>query len=131
MPGWERGSLAVHSDDGRRYVNDTYGGKDFTSPVKSGDTVGLGLIFSAPTDPHPPGYGAGSQEGISQNAEVFFTRNGQKDGAWNLHEELDAKADNGVGGLDGTYDLFAAVGVYGGTEFDIKFKRETWLWLPK
>ena len=23
MPGWERASLGVHSDDGRRYVNDT------------------------------------------------------------------------------------------------------------
>ena len=129
MPGWERGSLAVHSDDGCRYVNDTWGGKDFTSPMKSGDTVGLGMTLSVPEV--SPAYGATSGKATSLSTEVFFTRNGKKDGGWNLHEELDSDTDQGVDGLDGTFDLYAAVGVFGGAEFKINFKRESWLWLPR
>ena len=129
MPGWERGSLAVHSDDGRRYVNDTWGGKDFTTPIQAGDTIGLGVTFTIPTN--PPGYDSAPVIMASGlQAEVFFTRNGREDSGWNLHEELD-EADRGVDGLDGAYDLFAAVGVYGGAEFDIKFKRDGWLWFPR
>ncbi|KAI9660735.1 MAG: hypothetical protein M1831_003427 [Alyxoria varia] len=45
QPGWERASLAVHGDDGRRYVNDTLGGSDFTAPFKIGETIGLGMRF--------------------------------------------------------------------------------------
>ena len=58
LPGWERGSLAVHGDDGRRYVNDDKGGKDFTLPFKSGMVVGLGMTFSSAIPPAPPGYTA-------------------------------------------------------------------------
>lgn len=130
MPGWERGSLAIHSDDGRRYVNDTWGGKDFSSPMETGDTVGLGITYTLPTD--PPAYdNALKKLKTTLAAEVFFTRNGHNEGGWDLHEELDAKLDQETDGLDGTYDLFAAVGVYGGAEFEIKFKRENWLWLPR
>ena len=58
LPGWERGSLAVHGDDGRRYVNDDKGGKEFTLPFKSGMVVGLGMTFSSAIPPAPPGYTA-------------------------------------------------------------------------
>lgn len=127
MPGWERGSLAIHGDDGRRYVNDTWGGKDFTSPFQVGDTLGLGMSFSIPES--PPEYGAPQQSNI--NVEVFFTRNGEKGGGWNLHEELDANNDLGVEGLDGLFDLYAAVGTFGGVEFDVLFSRQDWLWRPR
>jgi hypothetical protein len=129
MPGWERGSLAIHSDDGRRYVNDTWGGKDFTSPFQVGDTVGLGMTFSIPDS--PPAYGEPPQTGTSIKVEIFFTRNGQKEESWNLHEELDADNDLGVDGLDGQFDLYGAVGTFGGVEFDVSFKRQSWLWLPR
>ncbi|KAI9837073.1 MAG: hypothetical protein M1819_000722 [Sarea resinae] len=49
QPGWHRGSLAIHSDDGRRYVCDPWGGKAFARPFAAGDTVGLGMRFFAPT----------------------------------------------------------------------------------
>ena len=127
MPGWERGSLAVHGDDGRRYVNDTWGGKDFTLPFRIGDTIGLGMAFSTATN--PPDYET-SQQG-HMNVEVFLTRNGEKGESWNLHEELDADNDLGVEGLDGRFDLYAAVGTFGGTEFDISFNRQYWLWRPR
>ena len=129
MPGWERGSLAVHGDDGRKYVNDTWGGKDFTSAFQVGDTVGIGMSLSVSNS--PPEYGAPPQTGAVTNVEVFFTRNGTKDGGWNLHEELDRDNDLGVDGLDGQFDLYGAVGVFGGAEFDVSFHRRDWLWLPR
>lgn len=129
MPGWERGSLAVHGDDGRKYVNDTWGGKDFTSPFKVEDTVGLGMTFSIPDS--PPEYGAPQQNRLQMKVDIFFTRNGEKGESWNLHEELDASNDLGVDGLDGHFDLYAAVGTFGGVEFDVLFNRQDWLWRPR
>ena len=43
LPGWQRASIGVHSDDGRRYVNDTFGGNEFTTPFKIGDVIGIGM----------------------------------------------------------------------------------------
>lgn len=43
FPGWERGSVGVFSDDGCSFV---WGGKEFTTPIKVGETVGLGMKFS-------------------------------------------------------------------------------------
>lgn len=129
LPGWERGSLAVHSDDGHKYVNNTWGGKEFTVPFKIGDTVGLGISFSTPDS--PPSYGVSPQAATTLKADVFFTRNGTLEGGWDLHEELDASNDLGVDGLDGQFDLYGAVGIFGGVEFDCLFHRPDWLWLPR
>ncbi|KAL9003857.1 MAG: hypothetical protein Q9188_003300 [Gyalolechia gomerana] len=128
MPGWERGSLAVHGDDGRRYVNDTWGGKDFTNAIKPGETVGLGMEFSIPDT--PPKYGSSPAQTPSMKVEVFFTRNGTREAGWDLHEELDAQNDLGVDGLDGQFDLYAAIGLFGGVEFETNFQRHLWLWQP-
>ena len=129
MPGWERGSIAVHGDDGRRYVNDTWGGKDFTSSFKEGDIVGLGMSFSMPGS--PPEYRDPPSASTGINVEIFFTRNGTKDGSWDLHEELDAETDLGVDGLDGQYDLYGVVGSFGAVEFDVLFNSRDWLWQPR
>lgn len=129
LPGWERASLAVHGDDGRRYVNDTWGGKDFTSAFNPGDTVGFGMSISVPST--PPEYGALSQRSTPLKVDVFFTRNGKVEGEWDLHEERDARNDLGVEGLDGLFDLYGAIGCFGGVEFDCLFNRRDWLWLPR
>lgn len=101
LPGWNRASIGVHSDDGRRYCNDSYGGKDFTRPFGVGETVGIGMIFST----------AGSGSGV----DVYFTRDGKKTGGWRLDEETDAELDwNATEGLDGSCDIYAAIGVWGG-----------------
>lgn len=128
MPGWERGSLAVHGDDGRRYVNDTWGGKDFTSPIKVGQTVGIGMTFSIPNS--PPAYNAAPSRS-SVMVGVFFTRDGKKDEGWDLHEELDATNDLGVDGLEGNFDLYGAVGACGGVAFEVSFNSRGWLWQPR
>ena len=129
MPGWQRGSLAVHGDDGRKYINDSHGGKDFTSPFKEGETIGLGMTFSLPDS--PPAYGSSRASGMNSNVEIILTRNGQKVNGWNLHEQLDAATDLGVDGLDGQYDLYGALGVFGGVEFEIFFNSRDWLWQPR
>ena len=129
LPGWERASLAVHSDDGHRYVNDTWGGKDFTQPFLAGDPLGLGLAFSVPQN--PPAYDLRSAKApVKNDVEVFFTRNGTKESSWNLHEELDHELDQEIDGLDGLFDLYGAIGVVGVVSFAISFNREEWLWRP-
>ena len=121
LPGWHRASLAVHGDDGRRYIEDSFGGKDFVKPFKKGDIVGIGMTFS------PPSYGGGKN-----GCEVFFTRNGKKEGSWDLHEERDRDQDGGdIFGLEGGHELLAAVGCYGGVEFEVRFRREDWRFKPE
>jgi hypothetical protein len=124
LPGWQRGSLGVHGDDGRRYVNDTWGGVDFTTAFAPGDTVGIGMNFTIPKD--PPSYEA-QQQGKLMNIEVFFTRNGKKEGSWDGNEELDARSDGGAVGLRGDHDLFPAIGVFGGVDFEVLFHPSQWL----
>ena len=125
LPGWQRGSLGVHGDDGRRYVNDTWGGVDFTTAFAPGDTVGIGMSFTIPKD--PPSYEA-QQQGKLMDIEVFFTRNGKREGGWDGNEELDARSDGGTVGLRGDHDLFPAVGVFGGVDFEVFFHPSQWLY---
>lgn len=126
MPGWHRGSLAVHSDDGNRYVNNTDGGVDFVSPLQPGQTAGLGMKFSVPNS--PPSYDS-PFKALRIAVEVFFTRDGRKEGSWDLHEERDAD-EFGVRGMEGNNDLFAAFGVFGASEFDIVYDERSWMYQP-
>ena len=128
MPGWERGSLAVHTDDGRRYVNDTDGGKDFVAPIPAGETVGIGVTYAIPDNPPDFQTPVGGRSPLK--AEVFFTCNGRRVDGWNLHEELDAENEFGVLGLDGCFDMYGAIGTFGAVEFEATFNREHWLWRP-
>jgi hypothetical protein len=130
LPGWQRGSLGVHSDDGRRYVNDTHGGMDFVSPFQAGQTIGLGMTFRLPAN--PPAYGdAGASMGPKLDTEVFFTRDGKKEGSWNLYEERDEQDDpHGIEGLEGMHDLFPAVGVFGAVAWEVRFREGEWLYRP-
>ncbi|RDW30908.1 hypothetical protein B0I72DRAFT_140715 [Yarrowia lipolytica] len=98
MPGWHRGSLAVHSDDGHRYVNDSTGGQPFTRPFSVGETIGMGIDF--------------------EKQEAYMIRNGQFDGSWKLSidnvprdPDRDFK-DGGIEGINET-DVYATVGVFG------------------
>ncbi|OKL58705.1 hypothetical protein UA08_06249 [Talaromyces atroroseus] len=110
-PGWDRASVGVFSDDGCRFVNDSFGGKSFTEPFREGETVGLGMTFFV------------ASPGCNSRVRVFFTRNGFEAGSWDLHEQLDSEA-GGVQGLEGDFDLYAAVGIFGGVEFEARFERE-------
>ncbi|USW53766.1 Putative ssh4-like, SPRY domain, B30.2/SPRY domain superfamily protein [Septoria linicola] len=119
LPGWHRGSLGVHGDDGRRYVDNSYGGIDFTSPFKKNDVVGIGMTFK------PPVHG----DRVGMRCDVFFTRNGTRDNGWSLQEERPVDADAGdIDGLEGEHDLLAAVGVFGSVEFEAVFRSEEWLY---
>jgi hypothetical protein len=131
LPGWHRGCLAVHGDDGSRYVNDIAGGKDFTDPFKAGETLGIGMVFKKREFDVPPAYGEGptrTEATTPIDAEIFFTRDGRKSGRWNLHEEVDADDDLPVTGLEGMHDLVAAVGTFENVEFDIVFNQGEWMY---
>lgn len=116
LPGWHRGSLAVHGDDGNKYVNNFLGGHGFASPFRRAETVGLGMQFS-------PGAG-----GAGIAVEVFFTRNGREEGRWNLHEETDAENHRPVVGLEGFNDVCAAIGVFEKVGFEVVFAPAQWRW---
>ncbi|KAI1850982.1 hypothetical protein JX266_003647 [Neoarthrinium moseri] len=115
LPGWHRGSLAVHGDDGHKFTNDRWGGKSFTGAFKRGETLGIGIDLS-------PGHGGGI------SIEVFFTRDGREVGRWNLHEERDQERDLTVEGLEGFHDLCAAIGVFDKVNFEIVFAPGKWKW---
>lgn len=127
LPGWHRASIGVHSDDGRRYVDDSYGGRDFTKPFRKGDVVGIGMNFAP-----PPAYQRiNASGGNKMDVKVFFTRNGKREGGWDVHEERDKEAEEGdVTGLEGEHDLLAAVGCFGPVEFEVHFKASEWLFKP-
>ena len=120
LPGWQRASLGVHGDDGRRFVNDPDGGIDFTRAFQPDETVGIGMTFSiAP-------YG---ESHAKIHAEVFFTRDGKRDEGWMISEERDQERD-GVLGLEGELDLYAAIGMFGAVEFEMQLAPEGWLYQP-
>ncbi|CAI6339762.1 unnamed protein product [Periconia digitata] len=127
LPGWQRGSLGIHGDDGRKYINDTFGGTDFTTTFLSGDVVGIGMTFAPPKN--PPSYEQ-SQQGKILDIDVFFTRNGVREGGWDGNEELDERSVGGTMGLRGECDLFPAVGVFGGVDFEVFFHPSQWLYNP-
>ena len=133
LPGWHRGCLAVHGDDGSKYVNDMWGGKSFTEPFKRGQSLGIGMTMRARDVNAPPGYGEAPAQTLAKtpiNVEIFFTRDGRRGGGWNLHEEGDAQEDLPVDGLEGLNDLYAAVGTFESVEFEIVFDRRQWLYQP-
>ena len=133
LPGWHRGCLAVHGDDGSRYINDIAGGKDFTDPFKAGETLGIGMVFKKRDSNFPLVYGEGptrTEATTPIDVEIFFTRDGRNSGGWNLHEEGDADDDFPVTGLEGMHDLVAAVGTFENVEFEIVFNQGEWLYRP-
>lgn len=110
-----------------------WGGKDFTAPFMPGQTVGIGMTFTRRDLNAAPQYTDGPAQTTSTapiNAEIFFTRDGRKDGGWNLHEEGDAEEDLPVTGLEGLNDLYAAVGTFENVEFEIVFNESKWLYHP-
>lgn len=115
LPGWHRGSLGVHGDDGHKYINDRWGGKDFTTEYRAGDTYGIGMTFT-PTGTHRP------------RVDIFFTKNGKRTGGWDLHEETDAEQDLPVTGLEGFHDVSCAIGAFDATSFEVVFDPSKWLY---
>lgn len=139
MPGWHRGSLAVHGDDGHKFVNDRWGGKDFTAPFTKGEVVGIGMTFSpgagaaaaaSSSSSEKKGSGGAAAAGTVIETEVFFTRNGKLDGRWNLHESLDAEADLPVTGLEGYHDLVVSVGTFGQVGAEVVLDPRGWAYKP-
>lgn len=127
LPGWHRGCLAVHGDDGSKYINDRWGGKDFTQPFKAGETLGIGMAFTERDLNASNNAPARTEATTPINVEIFLTRDGRKAGSWNLHEEGDAEEDLPVTGLEGFNDLYVAVGTFENVEFEIVFNEGEWM----
>ena len=139
LPGWQRGSIAVHGDDGRCYINDPCGGIDFTSPFSVGETVGVGMTFieaeGSSGSNNLPRHEAFSSEKSSMSVHYFLTKNGQKVVEWNLYEQFDARPSSGIEsrvvGLEGEHDLFIALGIYGLVECEVIVRPDDLLFRPR
>ena len=127
MPGWQRGSLAVHSDDGSRFTSHDGGGFDFTTPIKTGEVIGLGVCFSIP-EFRPDRLGKSGAQPLK--GEVFFTRNGRPSGGWDIQEGLNQDEGWRADFLDGKWDLYAAIGTYGEVEISVYFGAHQWQYDP-
>lgn len=124
MPGWHRGSLAVHGDDGHKYINDRWGGIDFVAPWgQKGVVVGLGMTFSSA---YASAKGSSSTGVQGLEAEVFFTRNGREEARWDVNEPRDRQRDLPPVGVQGLHDLVAAVGSFEKTEFEVVLEPARW-----
>ena len=121
----------MHGDDGSKYINDLWGGKDFTSPFKAGETLGIGISFEKRDLAAPPSYGQAQTEAQNLiNVEIFLTRDGKMSGSWDLHEEGDSIEDLPVTGLEGYHDLNATIGCFECVNFEIVFNQGEWMFHP-
>lgn len=124
QPGWHRASVGVHSDDGRRYTNDSWGGRDFVSPFRIGESLGLAIAFYPEAVEVAGGTVSDSQVRSTLprcKTKVWFTRNGTVENSWDMDEERDAERDEGTAGLYGDVDLYAAIGTYGDVVLEVRF----------
>lgn len=108
-------------------MNDPWGGRPFTNPFMPGETLGIAVQIS------PEDVLAKSGAKVTQSerevrstlprckTRVWFVRNGTVSGSWDMDEERDAEKDEGVAGLRGEVDLYAAIGVFGAVDFEVRF----------
>ncbi|KAK5945229.1 hypothetical protein PMZ80_002433 [Knufia obscura] len=133
QPGWHRASIGVHSDDGNRYVNDSWGGREFTTPFREGESIGLAIVVSPQevSDSNDTKSNKSYVRYLQSDKEVrstlpkcktrvYLTRNGTVTGSWEMDEERDAERDEGVAGLQGEVDVYAAVGTFGDVDVEVK-----------
>ncbi|KAI9021769.1 hypothetical protein DFJ74DRAFT_606929, partial [Hyaloraphidium curvatum] len=118
MPGWHAHSVGWHSDDGRLFVSDAFGGRVWQGPWGVGDVLGCGMLLN-------PG---GSIKGF------FFTRNGvlmRGEGGsdcYTMAEAMVPLLSEQQGMLGKTYR--AAVGADGKAEVAVNFGEAPFAWAP-
>lgn len=127
MPGFERGSVGVHCRDGGLYVNNILLKNAATAAFEPGQQVGIGITFSM-SDCNAQQVDDAQSSTVSSSSikvEVFLSRDGKKAGSWNLRE-LRQLGGLPLEGLEGTHDLYAAVGTSREVNVDILFEKRDW-----
>lgn len=124
QPGWHRASTAVHSDDGRRFTNDSWAGRDFVSSFQLNEPIGLAMTFEQVETQRDTTSVSAHQVRTSLphcRTKLHFTRNGIIEGSYEIDEERDAERDEGTAGLGGEADMYAAIGVFGEVDVEVRF----------
>lgn len=103
MPGWNRLSAGWHLDDLRKFFEDPDGGRDYVdsslvSQIRDGDTIGCGYELAT--------------------GGLFFTYNGMRL----------PNAFTGIYLPRHEFDVFAAIGVEGESEFEVNFGADVFRW---
>lgn len=105
LPGWNRLSVGLHLDDGRKFFEDPNGGRDYAPQymknIQADDVFGFGFEFAT--------------------GKVFFTRNGGRlPDAFVVGEWM-------KWGRDGV-DVLVAIGVSGQTKVRVNFGSWKFCW---
>jgi Ran-binding protein 9/10 len=121
FPGWNRLGAALHLDDYHTFYESPKGGLPLPERYhlpgpgvrpKITDTFGCGVDF--------------------QNRSLFFTYNGTRiDAPYRVVYPAAIPSDNSALGTDvvqGRYDVFAAIGVQGKSQFEVNFGSKAFAW---
>ena len=128
MPGFERWSIGIHNRDGRLYLNNNAVENIAMGAFEPGQRLGIGMTFSVNNrasrqtdDTQVP-----TESSPSTDVELFLSRYGERVGSWNLRDQLRQLEELSLEGLEGTYDLYAAVGTLEEVNIDILFDGKHW-----
>ena len=130
MPGVECGGIGIHCHKGILYINGKPAENLGTAGFDTTQQVGIGLTMSRRDSSSQQADGAQATSNVSSSidVEVFLFRDGERVDAWSLNS-LSTQSDNILlEGLDGSHDLYAAVGARGGVNVDIFFKEHSKYW---
>lgn len=130
MPGVERGGIGIHCHKGMLYINGKPAENSGTTGFDTAQRVGIGLTMSRRDSSSQQADDAQAISTLSSsiNVEVFLSRDGEKVDAWSFNS-LSTQSNNILlEGLDGSHDLYAAVGAGGEVNVDIFFKEHRKYW---
>ena len=130
MPGVERGGIGIHCYKGMLYINGKPAENLGTAGFDTAQRVGIGLTMSRrdSRSQQVDDAQATSTPSSSINVEVFLSRDGEGVGAWSINN-LSTQSDSILlEGLNGSHDLYAAVGTKREVNVDIFFKEHRKYW---
>jgi len=133
MPGHERWSIGVQCFDGRLYLNGSFADTIVTRGFKPGQRIGIGLTFAV--SDHG---GRQTQDNVGTGVtsssivvEVFVTSDGETIWSQEMHELLKRHEELSDRGLEGRYDLYAAVGTMGEANVNVLLEKKDWKYVQQ
>ena len=130
MPGVERGGIGIHCHKGMLYINGKPAENLGTTGFDTAQRVGIGLTMSRRDSSSQQADDAQATSNLSSSidVEVFLFRDGEGVDVWSLNS-LSTQSNNILlEGLDGSHDLYAAVGAKKEVNVDIFFKEHKEYW---
>jgi hypothetical protein len=133
MPGSDRASLGINWSKGQMHVDGHMVAQASTPPFEPGQRLGIGMKFSKNSSGAQLAGDATLQDLGSRptiDVEVFFSSGKKKAGSWKLHHLLEAPDRAAFSYLEGSHDLYAAIGTSGEVVVNVLFEEIDWKYNP-